>query len=223
MSEREPKFSELTPEEKTRERMETKLFLARDIEGEPNKEDLEKIRELEDALKKFNSFIGIGIFGSTMSGYENENSDLDIDIFYDSSLQTASEKEKFKDLCEELAKKFNIHVLRVDLNIYSTDAKNYKSEALMTKLFRMSRMVTGQKVGKYRSLFSERIRRFSEDEQKYITDKLMEILLSLDEASLEKREERLPGITTEEHEEILNERKEMWRKRVKKIWGIGGE
>lgn len=67
------------------ESFEKKLYIPRDAEGEPNREELKKIREIENILKNHPAFVGLAPFGSIIKGYSKGDSDIDINIIYDSS------------------------------------------------------------------------------------------------------------------------------------------
>lgn len=67
------------------DRFAKKLYDARDIEGNPQREVFEVIRMLEGLLSDIPGFIGIDPFGSTVKGYGSdiERSDIDINILVD--------------------------------------------------------------------------------------------------------------------------------------------
>ena len=44
-----------------------------------------------------------------------------------------------------------------------------------------------------------------------------------DSLSLSKREQRMRGLAGQDHQDIVEKRKEMWRHRVEKIWGLKNE
>lgn len=221
---------DLSSAEKQKERMETKLYVARDVEGEPNRKELEIIKkELE--LSKCAAFIGIAPFGSVVSGYSEKGaSDIDVFVVYDvDKFETAEEKQdflrkiNFPRVYETEKGRFKVEFNRIGIslnsiiddircgNLFSSDDIDISD---------ITRIITGDKIKTYREKIAVELQRLPLGSQQEIAGMIVGGLVKRDRESLRKRTERMPGLAEEQHEEILTKRKEMWKKRVKKIWGI---
>lgn len=224
-----------------KERMETKLYLPRDVEGKPNKEELKIVGKIEKELSKYPSFIGVALLGSVVTGYNNsdgepdygdegkQESDIDMLLLFDRNKITSGyefddiDANNFKlavDLEQEHGKRIHFAYLVINTDEIKGKLKNLEGFPVVT-LADMSRLVTGKKINEYRKPIVEEIKKLSPEEKKEFVDILTQYLFDIDTPSLEKRKERMPDLTLEEHKDILEARKEMWRKRVQKIWGIG--
>lgn len=234
---------DLTREEKVGrqvERMETKLYVPRKVDGEPNREELEIIKGIEEKLSQHPAFIGVSGFGSSIAGYGNKSldSDVDIKLIYDES--------KFKDLEDnieflEMVKSIfpngalepnfingkKIHFFREMLYIdqIEHDFKSYSKEYypehfLVHGIAEISRIVTGDKINKYRAKITRLIQDLPKDRRDRLMNLVIDLLSEFDKKSLVKRSSRMPEVANQKQQEILEKRKEMWKKRVEKIWGI---
>ncbi len=237
---------EQSENEKIKERLETKLYVPRDVKGEPNREELKIVRDIEKELSKHSSFIGIAPFGSIISGHSIKDweynpveqkiyeSDIDLYVLCDNS-KFRDEKdyldfaETLKNTCLEESEKNNRKKIQAILEIISIqglirDIKHYFDGNIEgfpeTKLAEMSRVITGKKIEFYRKQISDELQKLSISKQQEAVDKITESLVRRDEISLSKRKKRMPELTKREHEEILEKRKEMWQRRVQKVWGL---
>ncbi|MFA6189984.1 MAG: nucleotidyltransferase domain-containing protein [Candidatus Staskawiczbacteria bacterium] len=233
----EPKFDDLTPDEiKRKERMETKLYLARDIDGEPNSEELQAIRQLEQELSSREDFIGIAPYGSVVAGYNTDNSDLDLIILYDNSQESRGKIPKIeyglKQICEMIGKANNIEIspdlVGIDLEAVLSDIKRSFSGDKMNifprrALISLSRLAIGNKVDDYRRIIAEELHKLTKDQQEEVIADLVYALHFIDSASGLKRSSKMRRMWIHEHDEIIEKRKELWERRVRKIWGIEKE
>lgn len=208
------------------ESFEKKLYIPRDVEGEPNKEDLEFLHSLQEKLSEKNGFVGIAPFGSVVSGYSTEQSDMDLYMLYDDPKvfggETGAELWKeIQNLTKDRNRKFNIlsHNINFDflLHYIKTDIA---STQLATELGAMSRLVTGDRIREYRKKFVAELEKLPQEQKSILLNNIMASLSEKDAASLAKRKERMPELSESEHQNILNERKNMWEKRVKDMWNL---
>lgn len=89
------------------ESFEKKLYTPRDIEGEPNIEELRQIKELERVLEQHPKFVGLALIGSIAQGYSIESSDIDVNVLFDTPIYyTAEAKEQFTGLYKSAQDKF---------------------------------------------------------------------------------------------------------------------
>lgn len=215
---------------------ETKLYIPRDVEGKPSREELQTIKEAEKKLSKIPGFVGLAPFGSVVSGYENNASDIDLGILYDSQKDANAYKlldEYRKTVSEELSKNskrevnfglidINTKNLIEDLNTALASQKEITNSPWV-RLADMSMLVTGKKIEKQREIIKQELLRLSLEQQQEIASQIMNVLESWDNFSLTKRKERIPELSEQEHQEIMEKRKEMWKHRVEKVWGLKNE
>lgn len=215
-----------------KESFERKLFIPRDVEGMPNKEELESARYFERALAPYKEFVGLSLLGSIIAGYSAEGSDIDIHILWDASenpssisalLKKAYElRRELKEIRgEEVQYDFtflNINAFQHDLELgkQKGDFDSFVGRALVD----LSRLAIGGKIELYRKKFVEAIHHLSQEDQREIFKAIIERLVDADKVRLGKRRERVPELSEAEHEKVLEMRQKMWEKRVKKIWGI---
>ena len=241
MNEGIPKFEDLNPEEKRKERMETKLYVARDIEGEPNREELEIVRKIEKELSVYPAVIGIEVFGSVVGGYGNEESDIDIRILYDNSkfedeeahanFLTGAMKNIFPEwrggpfVKDGKEIHFVPEIISADLIVKRVktafEGRPEDFNLFFEELASITGVVTGKKIDLYRKKIQEKLmKELSGDQQKKVAEGIIANLEINDTRSLEKKSARMPELSNEDHQEILKKRKEMWKKRVQRIWEI---
>lgn len=237
---------DLSSSEKQKKRMETKLYVVRDVDGEPNREEIEIVRELEKELSKHPAFIGVSLFGSAISGYstnqEEFNSefgtidkpDLDLYVLYDlkkfSEDQDVSDfyslvKEIIFDIVRKHHKEIDVKKMGINrkeiiegIRLLPTQERNTSTEI---DLAVMSRVISGETINEIREEVKVELRNLSVLSRTLILKKIVDNLVERDILSLKKRKKRMPKLSEEQHREILEKRKKMWRKRVQKIWGIG--
>lgn len=213
-----------------REKMETKLYIPEDVNGEPNRQELRIAREVSEELSKYPGFIGLAPFGSVMSGYSNEKSDLDLCILFD---QKEAGKDGYlnfwrhsRSICAEKGgdrKVSGTHITNISVEEIIRDIHNFLEKGSQfpgNALEDMTKVFIGKKIDRYRKPIAEELKKMSEEDQTKIADMIVAGLADTDNLSLRKRTERLPEFTQEDHETILKTREEMWKKRVKNIWGI---
>lgn len=218
------------------ESFEKKLHIARSVEGNPNIEGIEIIRQLEREMSKYESFVGLAPFGSTLSGYGNKESDVDVLILYDEPDINSADKSDYDKLWprafewqEEMQKNghkvdfilqnVNLDYLLRSLKFWISDRGNL-GEYVPESLEAMTRVVTGNKIEKYRKELAAKLRELDPEQKRIVADEILKSLLKRDESSLSKRKRRMPKLSKEGHQKILDERTKMWRGRVQKIWNL---
>lgn len=228
-----------------RERLETKLFIPRDVNDEPNTEEIAKIRELEKEFTENpdfgGAFVGLGIFGSLLSGYSSEESDIDLVVLYDGK-KTKPKASQIRNEVLSSGETKDVTLAVADINPENISAglrdwlkhyyidKEHKVDRALAQeeiqatiiitLAEMTRIVTGTKINEYRKAISEFLKKMSVGESDKIKEAIIENLAESDNYRLSKRKKRMPELTEADHQEILGKRKEMWRLRVKRVWGF---
>lgn len=222
------------------ESFEKNLYIPRDAKGEQNREEIELIRDLEEQLKENPSFVGIAPFGSTMEGYNTKESDIDLcvlcdgpvmesDVCDDKQAQKREQLfelfEQIKDWKQKMAEK-DVSVLTRNINISASIhdlrrgvERGNPGEFVASTLADMTRVVTGKKIANYRSAVKKEIDAFEEEKKETIFGQIVESLIRREDLSISKRKERMPELSEQDHERIMEVRKKMWQKRVEKIWG----
>lgn len=239
---------DLSPEEKLQsqeKRMRTKLYVPRDVEGAPNKEELKELRELDSEFAQHPAYIGAAPYGSAVGGYKprgnrdlnnffNKLSDVDIAVMYDSDKIEDNETRLlafayFAQVCIEKGREsrgrkiISPDIIGVSLDSITKDIRDFSGEGLSSCdiLAKMTFAFVGNKINEYREIIARELQKLEPDLQQKAADIITETLAESDLHSLEKRTKRMRQISKEQHEEILRERKRMWQKRVQNIWGIG--
>ena len=211
------------------ESFEKKLHNPRDSEGKPNADSIHQIRELEHRLATHPAFVGLGLYGSTFSGYSTEESDLDVRILYDASPGDAS-KSAYDEL-EKMANRvqdehmidrkrcigfqlqnINAEAMLHDLEIDSTEVK----ALALTGMVDLFLKVTGAKINGYRNRIADYIGTLPPDKAEHIKNEIVDRLMRKELLRMPKLTERIPGIK-EKEAELLGARKKLWRDRVEKL------
>ncbi len=212
------------------ERMGSKLYIPRDINGIPNKKELEVIRRVEEKMKEYEAFIGIAPFGSVVGGYSSDHSESDIDliVFYDADKLSSNQESDFRsimlglqDLMNEDSSK-DIQLLRERLSIerIREDIRTSSIIDLGRKLSKITRRVSGNKIGYYREEIKKELDNMSDSSKLDLGKSILNHLIFAEKISARKKKERMSDITDDEHEEILGRRKIMWAKRIEKLWDL---
>lgn len=241
---------DLSPEEKLQrqeKRMRTKLYVSRNVEGAPNKEEMRELKELDQEFAKHPSYsyIGAAPFGSAVGGYKpvgnrdlknffNKLSDVDITVMYDSDKIEDNETRLlafayFAQVCIEKGREsrgrkiISPDIIGVSLDSITKDIRNFSGGGLSSCdiLAKMTFAFVGNKINEYREIIARELQKLEPDLQQEAANIITETLAEGDLHSLEKRTKRMRQTSKEQHEEILRERKRMWQKRVQNIWGIG--
>ncbi len=217
------------------ESFEKKLYIARNVEGEPNEQKLAILRELEKRLAEEESFVGLAPFGSAVGGYSTEESDLDVYALYD--FPKGAPLDFWRNVHQEIKKikleiekeqKIKIHLISTNINPQfiidniklGVESKNNPGEFVGTELAEMSRIVTGKKIDQCRKVISDKLQELPAEQKQQLADSVVESLTRRDIMSLSKRIKRMNNLSEENHQKILEERKKMWRDRVSKIWRL---
>lgn len=218
------------------ESFEKKLFLARDIEGNPNYQEFKTIRLLETELSKDESFVGIAPFGSKMEGHSEQNkSDTDVLVLFDSG-DNGKTGDRYNLLNkiniwknEDEKNRLEIHPIPRDINIKELTLcleqglkEDYFESRLITALAGMSKIVTGNKINNYRKLIAEKLNLLSLEKKEELADRIIKNIMRNEHMSFPKKETRLENLKIN-YWKIYDERKKMWKNRVQKIWNLESE
>ena len=223
------------------ESFEKKMHIARDVEGNPRREELEIIRQLEEKLSLNKSFVGLAPFGSLMGGYGTKESDIDLFILCDdpelnkplSEQKQPSDSDFLQKQAYELGEEMKRNGRNVEF-IFQNINPDYlvKSAKFWLKnrgnlgdyvplsLEAMTRVVTGKKIDQYRKAMAEKFDELDQKQKRMAADEIMKSLVKREIASLRKRERRMLEISPEDHQKILSAREAMWRDRIRKIWNL---
>lgn len=204
-----------------------KLYLMRDTEGEPNKEQLDIIRDIETQLKKYDFFVGISPFGSTTKGYNNETSDLDIYIIIKDQEDGMDEFNKHISKIEKKAKNdspyLHIFVDQIDMefvkdNLHTPYYADGVGRTGIHMIADLCRITTGKKIDELRLDVIKLIEEYPPEEKDRLKERLATYLTKEDMSSVEKIKNRNTGNFDEK--KYIDSRKEMWLQRVEKTLGI---
>ena len=213
-----------------------KLVDATDIEGVKNQEAFDIARDIEKKLSSFPNFVGVVPFGSRMTGYssEKEGSDYDMDILVDGDAESAIPSSVLLDsVAGFLDEQYGERGIRIHLNpkLLTTheivneirfldeprspyiDMSWYKPRLEAESLCGVG---VGSKINAWREKIKNEISKLPLENQERMFQKFTDSLLQRDKISLKKISERIPDFN---EEEWLNARRELWTKRVHKLFG----
>ena len=217
-----------------------KLVDATDIEGVKNQEAFDIARDIEKKLSQFPNFVGVVPFGSRMKGYssEKEGSDYDMDILVDGDIEPANPSSVLlSHLVDFLDEQYGERGIRVHLNpillttneilkeiTYLDEPRSqYVDMSSFKPLLEADSLLSvgvGPKINIWREKIKNEISKLPLEKQEKMFQKFTDSLLQRDTSSLKKIPERIPDFNKEEY---LNARRELWTKRVHKIFGNESE
>ena len=181
------------------------LYIPRNVEGEPNRELLDITRAMEETLQQNESFVGLAPFGSWMSGYSNEKSDIDLYVLYDSVHQSRVAFESFLNTVEkelEAARGRRIHCKAFDVNpdlvIADIPRDVDGCNPYVHRIQAMTRIVTGKKIDHYRGELAQKLHRLTPAEQQAVSNDTFRSLSNSDAESFGKRKKRMFDFSEEE-------------------------
>ncbi|MES2436652.1 MAG: hypothetical protein V4519_01455 [Patescibacteria group bacterium] len=203
-----------------------KLYSPRDIDGNKNSEIIEQVRDLEERLTPYPWFIGVSPFGSTMKGYSNEESDLDVRILYDEPiLKTSDDLELYRNMNEWAAqfkgktgRDLNVLLEPIDSNRvreYFTIIKNRSFAPIPSELVNMCKMTTGHVIDAYRSSMVAGFSMLGDKQKDFVLSGLLNEFKRDEYASLEKFKNR---VDSKNHQEYFQERMELWKHRIEEVF-----
>lgn len=208
-----------------------KLYVIKDIEGKKNTKTIETIRGLEVKLKQYPWFIGLGLMGSTVRGYSVQTSDIDGKIIYDSSKVTRSKViEVVKLHTDEVEREYAIEhgllrisrlaefdLKKIEEDLRGIDANNYMRSVLV---FRdLTGIVVGEKVEECRTSLRYLLSKLQPIEKQRVLDQIVDTCITEENLSKEKLVKRT-GMGDKEENGLWRARRELWTKRVNKIWSL---
>jgi predicted nucleotidyltransferase len=206
-----------------------KLYIIRDIEGEQNTEAIEVIRELEGKLNQYPWFIGIGLIGSNVRGYNLESSDIDCRIIYDRSKSKRLDViDIVKAHVEEIEKAHGFESGKItvpymeefDLDKIKKGLVDEKDKEHMQALLiiqDLSGIVIGEKVDHYRQIMKNLLLALSEEERQRKLSQVVEYFMIEEDLGEWKLATRT-NIEAEEVKKLRVSRRELWQKRINSIW-----
>jgi hypothetical protein len=198
-----------------------KFYNPRSAEGVPNWKELKQIRMLDEALSMNEAYVGLSPYGSVVGGYGNENSDIDVKVFFDSSL--FKKGEKFDDLlritqASSLYGGKEVHIYWHDIQnaIFTepgfTDPADYGFRAA-----NLYRLMTGEKIRAYRKKVADYVHQFPQDYEERFKRGVMKVLAPSDQASSEKYTERVPDVSTKDVSERFMKRRGLLEERLDRM------
>jgi len=204
---------------------ETKLA---SLETKDGKLDFEAhlVAEAADSMLKENpAYIGVSPFGSAVRGYSDENSDVDLAIFFDPSfLQGQLGAEKLvantrDQISEKKLTSRNIHCLGtfVDKTALFATLKSYNFSDVTLWLYIFSPNAIGPRVEEYRRMVADEIRNEPQEKKEQIINKLARAIVYGEREAIGKIRRRIPNATLGQLNTILSRREKLWSKQIESI------
>lgn len=203
----------------SKESFETKIYNPRDIEGEPNTRALDLVHELEEKFKANPAFVGIAPKGSQFHGYNENYSDVDVIILFDSSkIQQESDNNSFTT-GYALDKDKPVHFFYRDVNLENI-LHSLDSDPDFVTIAILTQMVTGKEINFYRDQISSKFKELSSDNLNKIKKRVVDYLIEKESYEINKAVHRIPDLESKE-KQILIKRRRLWENRFDQIWLTG--
>lgn len=217
------------------EQFKSKLTIPRDIEGNPVPEVFNVVNIAHESLALEPEFICADPFGSSMKGYGDSSSDIDICIYLDFKIEglddfisraseinersTELERKVVDALSQNLIDTINIHVV----SFYVDEKENIKriregfsdDETDASVVASLFRKVSGSRINYYRNSAIKEILLLSTESQNLLIDKMAVALVEKEEFSFYKIRERIEEQI--DFRDIISERKKLWIARIRKL------
>lgn len=237
----QPKLEKEKERKSPSESLGKKIFNPVDVDGVYDKRPLDMAREMHEMFEKEKGYVGLMIFGSSVQGfYSNEKSDLDLRFLYDSSLYKEYDlfgkkiKEPFifrvDRLVEKTIKKESAkHGKEIHIPLWFAHDINPKKIAqdlscgklaCVESLAELVGLSVGDKIEDYRNYFKRFLQTLPVEMQVKIKNRIIELKLKDEKIASEKRILRNSEFSKDSEDDALNARRELWVKRVEKIYGI---
>ena len=207
--------------------LENKLYIARNIEGEPNTEVLNDLRDFDKEMSQIPEFISLCPQGSTVRGYSVDKSDIDLAILYDSggikyntpeywevqkkiaerAQEIKSEIWDAKKQLSERPKNFQFRFGDINQEVMENNLANGRHKELAY----LVSLNTGKRIESYRNYWKEKINAMPKDEKEIVINGILDILVSNTDIDIKTLSERTD---VESEEELLEKRRELWKKRI---------
>jgi len=200
----------------------SKLFLTRDIENHPNFEGIKVVEQIDEELGKLPTYVGTRYWGSEIKGYSDPAiSDIDTLLLYDITqpnddpssynpedtlLKRALNLES--KLAESTGRSVAIKSIPVSIEEIQNNISQNNYQFAANQIAHLSGLVKGEKVTEYRNNITEIINALSSEQR---TEMVRQ------DGAAEKWQART-GFTNEQMNEILEKRKEHYRKRLEKLY-----
>ena len=207
--------------------LEEKLYIARNIEGEPNTEVLDSLRDFDKEMSQISEFISLCPQGSTVRGYSVDKSDIDLAILYDSGgakYNTPEYWEVQKKIAEraqeikseiwdatkqvsERPKNFQFRFGDINHDVMESNLANGR----LKEFAYLVSLNTGKRIESYRDYWKEKINAMSENKKETIISGVLDILVSNTDLDINTLAERT---NIKSKDELLEKRRELWKKRI---------
>ncbi len=198
------------------ERRNRKLLNPRDRDGQPNEEMFAVVRELKETLKGDPTFIGVTPYGSRIKGYNRESSDMDVAVFYDSTL-SAGDDIHIDALRAEQALHPKLLISFHDINVPRMQRRIQEGSLWDVAVFLLPS--AGPQVEKYRGALREIVAAMPVEQQTQFVSDVTELLVQMDTAEQTKRFLRIqPHMQAERA--ALGARTKMWSEHVELLLGL---
>jgi predicted nucleotidyltransferase len=205
-----------------------KLYHATDIEGRKNTEVIKTLRELQTELEKFPEFVGLSLYGSTMKGYSEEESDIDFAILYDER-KSDSPINLLKAACDFIGKNNKIKLSPFPIGLNTELIKKLLASPERSNIFegiQRAKMIfyntIGNRAKAYRSEIVKIIESFNPQIKEMLIKELIMHLQAIEETTRSKLNERA-GFDQATLDTAIRARKQLWEKRVRKFFSENNE
>lgn len=174
------------------EYLQNKVYVARNVEGEPNLHAMSSIRKIEKKLKSIPQFISLLPEGSMFKGYSVNKSDLDLTILFDSGgiKPTSREYVEMRNSIFSVAQEAKLELWEEmdSLGLFKTNFDfvciDINTESLETNILRKSfkevssifKMCSGLEISSYRKFWFSKILSLPDQEIDSFISTLVETL-----------------------------------------------
>lgn len=202
-----------------------KLVDAADLYGNKNEVLFEVVKKLEEECSHFPEFIGVVPFGSYVRGYNKEGSDMDMVVFLE------YDNYRMYDIFNSFADKYKENGVKLSILPWSISRTPdiYEKEKTVdagTRIVEQYNAIPtigmlawcgiGPKLNKYREDIREKISILPKKRREELLNNTLIFLMGGEKKRIKKIRERIGDF---DEKNYLNEREELWKKRIAEIYG----
>lgn len=207
------------------------LYETRDVMGDRRPEAVRIAHILHERLQDIPGFIGIDLYGSSVKGYADDSSDVDMRIIVDNSdieTSTADIATMIKERVEQYGKEATLSIQcsvsyvsqQMIQEVFQGDLE--KKTLKIREVVPIFRKVTGKKIDGMRSVARDALSQIDPDKREKCIDIIATAIQvgDWDYSAYLDEDEKMEGRVGGERLPIVGEaRKKMWKDRVAKILG----
>lgn len=206
-------------------RFERELFIPRNARGETNEAALDFADEVANAFSRYPCFVGVTLRGSNIRGYSTPDSDIDVNIWYDSKdpAYTVDDLDLMFGKLNTMKrnKKLDVHIRWCDMRGESGDVADLVGS--QRPYAALCELTFGPRIEEYRTKLAGNLKRLDPERRSEALRRILIDLLYYETTRVPDMKDRIPefrNLSAGELERIMNKRKTMWEARIREVFEI---